>query len=174
MATAAKVSAGSVVVAHAPRRATADVSGVQISHPDRQLWPGISKKELAEYWQAIADIALRGIARRPLSILRCPDGISGKEQFFQKNGHGIMSRAIREGSASRQPYLAIDDVQGLISLAQMSAIELHAWGATEADPTRPDRLVIATSRGRGCRLALPCTGTGDTVGPCTGNYSVDD
>ena len=79
-------------------------------------------------------VALPGIAQRPLSILRCPDGINGKEQFFQKNGHGIMPCAIREGSVSKQPYLAIDDVEGLISMAQMSAIELHAWGANEIRP----------------------------------------
>ncbi len=70
VATAAKVSFGSVVVAHAPRRATAEVSGVQISHPDRQLWPGISKKELAEYWQAIADVALPGIAHARIALPR--------------------------------------------------------------------------------------------------------
>jgi bifunctional non-homologous end joining protein LigD len=50
------------------------------------------------------------MAKRPLSILRCPNGINGKEQFFQKNGHGILPPVIRESSGSKQPYLAIDDV----------------------------------------------------------------
>ena len=86
------------------------------------------------YWQAVSSVALPGIAKRPLSILRCPDGINGKEQFFQKNGHGILPPVIRESSASRQPYLAIDDVAGLVAMAQMSAIELHAWGADETNP----------------------------------------
>jgi bifunctional non-homologous end joining protein LigD len=94
-------------------------------------------------------MALPGIAKRPLSILRCPDGINGKEQFFQKNGHGILPSAIREGSALKQPYLAIDCVAGLVAMAQMSAIELHTWGADEAMPTCPDRLVFDLDPGEG-------------------------
>lgn len=55
----------------------------------------------------VAPVALDGVAHRPLSILRCPDSISGKQHFYQKNGHCFMPVAIREGSASKQPYLAI-------------------------------------------------------------------
>ena len=143
------VASGNVVVARAPKKATVEVGGIALSNADRQLWPGITKQDLAEYWQAIAETALPGIAHRPLSILRCPEGINGREQFFQKNGHGIMPAAIREGSTSRQPYLAIDSVEGLISMAQMSAIELHAWGANETDPSRPDQLVFDLDPGDG-------------------------
>jgi bifunctional non-homologous end joining protein LigD len=81
------------------------------------------------------------LAARPLSIVRCPDGIGG-EHFFQKNGHGHLPLQIREGSVSGSPYLAIDDVNGLLALTQMSAIELHPWGASEADPLHPDWLVF--------------------------------
>jgi bifunctional non-homologous end joining protein LigD len=130
------------------------VEGVQLTHPDRQLWPGVSKRDLVKYWQAISSVALSGIAKRPLSILRCPDGINGKEQFFRKNGHGILPPVIRESSASKQPYLAIDGVAGLVAMAQMSAIELHAWGADEAAPTRPDRLVFDLDPGEGVAWAM--------------------
>ena len=43
-----------------------------VTHPDRQLWPGVSKRDLVESWQAVSSVALPGIAKRPLSILRCP------------------------------------------------------------------------------------------------------
>jgi bifunctional non-homologous end joining protein LigD len=138
-----------IISARAPKKDTITIEGVQITHPDRQLWPGVSKKDLAEYWQAVSVVALQGIAKRPLSILRCPDGIDGKEQFFQKNGHGVFPPVIRQGSASKQPYLAIDDLEGLVAMAQMSAIELHAWGADEVAPTRPDRLVFDLDPGEG-------------------------
>ncbi|MBV9654080.1 MAG: DNA ligase D [Acetobacteraceae bacterium] len=147
--TPARAAAGNVVIARAPKKAAVEIGGISLSHADRQLWPGITKQQLAEYWQAIAAAALPGLAHRPLSILRCPEGINGREQFFQKNGHGIMPAAIREGSTSRQPYLAIDGVEGLIAMAQMSAIELHAWGANEADPARPDQLVFDLDPGEG-------------------------
>ena len=123
------------------------MGGVELSHADRQLWPGITKRELAEYWQAVAEAALPGLARRPLAMVRCPDGIGG-EHFFQKNGHGFIPPRSGRGTP-RLPYLAIDDVDGLIAMAQMSAIELHPWGAGEADPTHPDRLVFDLDPGEG-------------------------
>jgi bifunctional non-homologous end joining protein LigD len=141
-------TSATIVEARAPKPAPTRVGGIELTHADRQLWPGITKKDLAEYWQAVAEVALLGIAHRPLSIVRCPAGIDG-ERFFQKNGHGFMPAAIREGSALRSPYLAIDDVDGLIAMAQMSAIELHPWGASEADPAHPDWLVFDLDPGDG-------------------------
>ena len=137
-----------IVVAKAPQRIGTVIGNVAVSHPERQLWPGITKRDLAEYWEAVAAHALPGLARRPLSIVRCPDGIEG-EHFFQKNGHGHLPLQIREGSVAGSPYLAIDDVNGLIALAQMSAIELHPWGASEGDPTHPDWLVFDLDPGEG-------------------------
>ena len=137
-----------IVVAKAPQRKAETIDGIALTHPDRELWPGITKRDLAAYWQAIAPHALPEIAHRPLAIVRCPDGING-EKFFQKNTHGIMPAPIRDGKAGGSPYLAIDDEAGLIAFAQMSAIEVHAWGATEADPTHPDRIVFDLDPGDG-------------------------
>jgi bifunctional non-homologous end joining protein LigD len=137
-----------IIVAKAPRKPGTVIGDVELTHPDKEIWPGITKRQLAEYWQAVAEHALPGLAHRPLSILRCPDGIAG-EHFFQKNGHGHLPLQIREGSVSGSPYLAIDDVNGLIALTQMSAIELHPWGASEADPMHPDWLVFDLDPGEG-------------------------
>ncbi len=124
------------------------IAGVELSHADRQLWPGITKRDLADYWIAIAARALPGLAHRPLAIVRCPEGING-EHFFQKRGNGLLPDQIREGSASASPFLPIDDEQGLVALAQMSAIEPHPWGATEADPLHPDFIVLDLDPGEG-------------------------
>ena len=128
------------MIAKAPARRGVTVGNIALTHPDRELWPGITKQQLAEYWYTIARHALPGLAHRPLAIVRCPEGIGG-EHFFQKHGHSMPS-AIRTGEAGGQPFLAIDDADGLIAMAQMSAIELHAWGATEADPLHPDQIVF--------------------------------
>ena len=125
-----------------------EVGGIEITHPERALWPGITKRDLAEYWQAIADWALPGLAHRPLAILRCPEGIEG-EHFFQKRGHNLLPEEVREGTADGSPYLAIDGLDGLIALAQMSAIELHPWGAAEADALHPDWIVFDLDPGEG-------------------------
>jgi bifunctional non-homologous end joining protein LigD len=140
--------ASNIVTARAPKQRGVTVGGVALTHPDRELWPGITKQDLAEYWLAIADHALPGLARRPLAIVRCPEGIEG-QHFFQKHGHGTLPPAIRQGEAAGQPYLAIDDADGLVAMAQISAIELHAWGATEADPLHPDLIVFDLDPGEG-------------------------
>jgi bifunctional non-homologous end joining protein LigD len=124
------------------------IEGVTLTHPDRALWPGITKHDLASYWRAVAGVALPGLAQRPLAVVRCPDGVEGPH-FFQKHGHGTMPPSIREGSASQSPFLAIDGLQGLIGLTQMAAIEVHAWGATEADPLHPDQVVFDLDPGEG-------------------------
>jgi len=149
---AAARRSNAIVTAGKPKARNATLEGITITHPDRELWPGVSKQQLAEYWQAVAEHALEGVARRPLAIVRCPEGIGG-EHFFQKHGHGHLPDAIRTGEASGQPYLAIDDIHGLIALAQVSAIELHAWGATEADPLHPDHIVFDLDPGEGLAFA---------------------
>jgi bifunctional non-homologous end joining protein LigD len=146
--------AASIVHAPAPgpRQGTRRVGGIEITHADRELWPGISKQALAEYWTAVAAQALPEIAGRPLALLRCPDGIDG-QRFFQKHGGKGLPPAIRDGEAEGQPWLAVADLDGLLACAQMSAIELHGWGATLADPAHADRVVFDLDPGEGVAFA---------------------
>jgi bifunctional non-homologous end joining protein LigD len=44
-----------------------------------------------------------------------------------------------EGEA---PFLYVDSLEGLLSLAQMNTLEFHPWGATVDDPERPDRMIF--------------------------------
>ncbi|HEY1931437.1 MAG TPA: DNA ligase D [Acetobacteraceae bacterium] len=149
---AAAARSSAIVTARAPKARTVELEGVTLTHPDRELWPGITKRDLAEYWEAVADHALPGLAKRPLAIVRCPEGIDG-QHFFQKNGHGTLPDGIREGRVGTSPYLAIDDLHGLIGMAQISAIELHPWGAPEADPNHPDVIVFDLDPGDGVPFA---------------------
>ncbi len=146
-----------IIVIRSSAKAQVAILDVELTHPDRELWPGISKRELATYWLSVAELALPGLVKRPLSIVRCPDGIAGKQHFFQKSGHGHLPAQIREGHAggqpgAAQPYLAIDDVRGLMALTQISAIELHPWGAAEADPLKPDQIVFDLDPGEGVKF----------------------
>jgi bifunctional non-homologous end joining protein LigD len=150
--SAAARTSSAIVTARKPKARAATIEGITLTHPDRELWPGITKQHLAEYWLAVADHALPNLARRPLAIVRCPEGIGG-EHFFQKHGHGTLPDGIRTGEAARAPYLAIDDVRGLVAMAQISAIEQHAWGASEADPLHPDRMVFDLDPGEGVAFA---------------------
>lgn len=148
---------GMLVTAAAPRKdgqpmravalAAAPARG-KLTHPDKQLWPGVTKQDLADYWEAVAEAALPGIAGRPLALVRCPDGIDGPH-FFQKHAMKGMNPALREAEQDGAPYLVFDDAAGLQACAQMAAIELHTWGATAADAAHADRLVFDLDPGEG-------------------------
>jgi bifunctional non-homologous end joining protein LigD len=133
-AAAAPMRSPGRVVSHARQEG-------HLTHPDRELWPGITKQDLADYWDAVAQLALPEVANRPLAFVRCPDGVDG-EHFFQKHRSPGFPDAIGEGEAGGAPYLFIKDADGLRACAQMSAIELHGWGACLDDPLHPDRMVF--------------------------------
>ncbi len=146
-----------VIVSPPPKRGTRALGGQRLTHPDRLLWPGTetapgcSKAQLAEYWQAVSDRALPGIAGRPLALVRCPDGIAG-EHFFQKHKTRGMPDALSENSFDDAPYLALAETQGLIAAAQIAAIELHCWGSALPDAGHADQLVFDLDPGEGTRF----------------------
>jgi bifunctional non-homologous end joining protein LigD len=120
---------------------------VKITHAEREVFPGtgISKGDVAAYYRAVAQWMLPELAGRPLSVVRCPDGI-GAECFFQKHlgrgwGKHVHGVGIREKGGSKK-YLCIADQAGLLELVQMNVLELHAWGAKSADPDHADRIVF--------------------------------
>src|SRR5690606_5066213 len=119
----------------------------RLTSPDREVYPGegITKRDVADYYAAVADWLLPGIADRPLSLLRCPDGVGG-ECFFQKKhgeglGSGVHPVTLREREGSDE-YIYVRDMEGVLSLVQMNAIEFHPWGAKRQAPEQPDLLVF--------------------------------
>ena len=126
---------------------TVEVAGVKLTHPDRVLYPeqGITKRELALYFEQIADSILPHVAGRPLTLVRCPEGQS-KACFYQRHVTDSASEWIRPVPIKERGklvnYVAVDSLQGLIALVQMGVLELHTWGCTTDDIDRPDRLIF--------------------------------
>ncbi|MGD0141905.1 MAG: DNA ligase D [Rhizomicrobium sp.] len=124
------------------------IAGIAVSHPDKVLWPAakpdgaFTKLDLARHYQAFAERILLHIAGRPVSLVRAPDGIEG-QKFFQRhaNKQAIRSRPMKV-SGEPEPYLAIDDVTGLVSLAQAAVLELHPWGCKKNEPDVPERVIF--------------------------------
>lgn len=151
----AKRSKGGVMKQPAKTKSTANdssnteetIAGVRLTHPDKLLYPEseITKRDLAQYYDQIADWILPHMKGRPLVVVRCPEG-EGNSCFYQKHpGVGTPSNLrqipIQEKSSSGN-YIVIDDKAGLISLAQLGALELHVWGSREDMLERADRLVF--------------------------------
>lgn len=124
---------------------TANPAAVRITHPQRVIDPasGLTKGDVARYYETIAPWLLPHLAQRPVALLRVPEGIEG-EQFFQKNPGSLGTQAIGVLDKARagQPGLLLDSPEALLGAVQMGTLELHTWNATTADLAHPDRFVL--------------------------------
>jgi bifunctional non-homologous end joining protein LigD len=149
----------------APRKTTAkkasargNAEAIAITHPERIVFPddGFTKQDIVDYYRDVASWLLPEIAGRPLSIVRCPDGIA-QACFFQKHltaGIRQVDRVrIREESGKTRDYLVVNDERQLLELVQFNALEFHPWGSLAKAPDRADRLVFDLDPGPGVSWA---------------------
>jgi bifunctional non-homologous end joining protein LigD len=125
-----------------------DVAGVRLTSPDKVLWPvpGITKRELAEYWVLLADRVVPAVRDRPLSLVRCPDGVTSG-CFYQKHAQGLLPGVlqrvpVREQDGRMADYVALRDTAGLVYTAQVGTCELHPWLSRRDRIGYPDMLVF--------------------------------
>jgi bifunctional non-homologous end joining protein LigD len=126
----------------------------RVTHAERVIdaKSGITKGQLIEFYGTVAEVMLSHLKARPVSLMRAPDGIAG-EQFFQKHAErraladvDVLDRGLYP---AHEPLLAISNVLGLLSSAQMNVIEFHTWNATTRAMDRPDRMVFDLDPGEG-------------------------
>jgi bifunctional non-homologous end joining protein LigD len=126
------------------------VSGraVPLSNPDKVLFgdAGVTKRDLAAYYLAVAPAMLPHLRGRPLSVERFPDGI---------DGNGFLQKQVPPSVPNWVHHVAVDRVGGgtvtmyvcdnpatLVYLANQAALTLHPWLSRTRSPHRPDRLVF--------------------------------
>jgi bifunctional non-homologous end joining protein LigD len=114
-------------------------SAVRFTHPDRVYWldVGVTKQALADYYRAAWRWMAPHLIDRPLALVRCPDGTKG-ECFFQKHASaGLDDKYLKMViDKNRRQVLAVEDLDGLLSLVQAGVLEVHVRGS------RIDRLDI--------------------------------
>ncbi len=117
--------------------AAAPSGQLRITHPDRVIDPstGHTKIELVRYYESILEWMQPHLGRRPVAIVRAPDGIEG-QLFFQKHVEG-------------DELIVIPDAAALMQMTQMNAIEFHTWNAQDDRLDRADRLIVDLDPGEG-------------------------
>lgn len=128
--------------------------GFTLTNLDKVLYPdqGITKGELIAYLAVVADWALPHLARRPLTLVRCPEGLrtharGGKACFFQKHRlkgspDVVAPVPVAEDDGSFAEYMEVHEMPGLVALAQLGSLEIHTWGSRLPDIEKPDLMVL--------------------------------
>jgi bifunctional non-homologous end joining protein LigD len=130
-----------------PVRARAGASaGPKLANPDKVLFPrdGLRKRDIWDYYTAIAPLMLPHVAGRPLTMQRYPDGIDG-EEWYQQNVPlkpppfvRLVDTGPRHDGKQR---IVCDDVETLQWLANLAALTLHQW-CSHVPPSATTRAAI--------------------------------
>ena len=120
-------------------------SDVRFTHPDRVYWVdvGVTKQDLAEYYRSVWEWMAPHVVDRPLALVRCPEGTKG-ECFFQKHASaGLTEKNLRTViDSKKRQIIAIEDLDGLLSLVQAGVLEVHVRGSLIDRLNRCDRIVF--------------------------------
>jgi bifunctional non-homologous end joining protein LigD len=151
-------------------RLTVEVAGrtLSVSNLSKQLFPsGYTKGEVIAYYTAVAPVLLPHLAGRPLTLRRWPDGTAGPS-FFEKNvarnaPAWMRTAAVPTPGSTRDrdtvEFVVVDDLPGLVWVANLAGLELHVpqWRLADDDePLPPDRLVVDLDPGPPADLVACC------------------
>jgi bifunctional non-homologous end joining protein LigD len=134
------------------------LAGVRLTHPEKTLYPeqGVTKRDLAVYLASVSDAMLPHVARRPLTLVRCPAG-RAKKCFYQRHAGAGLGGSLKEvpieGFEDSGAYLYLTEASELVGLAQLGVLEIHPWGARIDRPDRPDRVIFDLDPGEGLGFA---------------------
>ena len=118
-----------------------------ITHPEKVMFPdcGITKGELAAYYELVAPLMLPHLARRPVTLERFHRGI-GEKGFFQKNvskgAPDWLERVAVPKSDGVVNYAVVTDVRGIMWLVNQNCITPHVWTSRVPSLFHPDLCVF--------------------------------
>jgi bifunctional non-homologous end joining protein LigD len=118
-----------------------------ITHPEKVLFPddGITKGELAAYYEAMAPVMLPHIRSRPVTMERFPAGI-GKKGFLQKDVSKGFPPWLERVEVPKKDGVVhhpiVTDTRSLLWLANQNSITPHVWTSRAPDIYHPDICVF--------------------------------
>ena len=111
------------------------VGSITITHTERVVYPGesITKGDVAAYYQRVMRWLLPNVVKRPLSVIRCPEGAK-KTGFFQKHPmsglHHVGTIQLKEEKGSLATYMYAKNADSILELVQFGAMEFHVWSTS--------------------------------------------
>jgi bifunctional non-homologous end joining protein LigD len=142
----------------AVRLGNGTLGAIRITNPDKVIFnnPKITKGEIAQYYQNVAERMLPYIAGRLLSIVRCPKGVKNA-CFFKKHpdtaAKGIVKVPVKASGGETDEYFYVENAEGLIYEAQMGTLEFHTWGSRADRLEKPDIMVFDLDPDEGMELS---------------------
>jgi len=118
-----------------------------ITHPEKILFPGdgITKGDLAAYYEAIAPVMVPHIRARPITMERFPAGI-GKPGFIQKDVSTGFPAWLKRVEVPKKDgtvhHPIVTDVRSLLWIANQNCITPHVWASRAPDLYHPDICVF--------------------------------
>jgi bifunctional non-homologous end joining protein LigD len=127
-----------------------DARRLILTHLDQVLWPeeNITKGDLIDYYLEISELIMPFLVNRPLSFLRCPEGMAGECTYQKTAPPGlptwITTRRIRTEHAAvgYSEHIVGSDRAALVYMLNAGAISPHPWGCTVEALDRPDQLLF--------------------------------
>ena len=122
-------------------------AAVRVSHPEKVLFPdGLTKRDLAEYYDKIAETMLPHVAGRPVHMQRFPDGIDG-EEIQQKQAPSYFPDFVERVRVPRKrggtvDHVVIENTETLVYLAGQACITPHVWLSRRDRLDNPDQLIF--------------------------------
>ncbi len=118
-----------------------DVGGrkVRITHPDKEILPGLTKVEMIQYYVDVSKKILPWLRERPLTLVRAPEG--ARSAFFQKDMKHAPSW-FKTWEYRGVQYAVCNDLASLVYLAELDTVEFHIPAFRIPHPDVPDYVLF--------------------------------
>jgi bifunctional non-homologous end joining protein LigD len=150
---------GPLIPADSPAEVLLDIEGhrLKLTNLPKVFYPGegITKRDVINYYDAVAGLILPHLRDRPLSLKRYPNGIN-EEYFFQKDAEGKVPEWVRlepifsEHNQDKIHYIICNDRATLIYLANLASIDQNPWMSRLGSLDNPDFALIDLDPTEGC------------------------